>query len=76
MENNFKDELNILNDVYSELIDAIENKPETKDYEKSRIYTENLISYLNKWVVDVKNVRNLLEKREPVKDITADNRPA
>lgn len=76
MENNFKDELNILNDVYSELIDAIENKPETQDYEKSRIYTENLISYLNKWVVDVKNVRNLLEKREPVKDITADNRPA
>ncbi len=76
MEHNFKDELNILNDVHSELIDAIENKPETQDYEKSRIYTENLISYLNKWVVDVKNVRNLLEKREPVKDITADNRPA
>ncbi len=76
MENNFKDELNILNDVYSELIDAIENKPEIEDYEKSRIYTENLISHLNKWVIDVKNVRNLLEKREPVKDITADNRPA
>ncbi|HET55998.1 MAG TPA: hypothetical protein ENN33_12395 [Ignavibacteria bacterium] len=76
MENNFKDELDILNDVYSELIDAIENKPEVQDYEKSRIYTENLISYLNKWVVDVKNVRNLLEKREPIKDITADNRPA
>lgn len=76
MENNFKDELNILNDVYSELIDAIENKPEVQDYEKSRIYTENLISYLNKWVLDVKNVRNLLEKREPIKDITADNRPA
>jgi len=76
MENNFKDELNIINDVYSELIDAIENKPEVQDYEKSRIYTENLISYLNKWVVDVKNVRNLLEKREPIKDITADNRPA
>lgn len=76
MENNFKDELDILNDVYSELIDAIENKPEVQDYEKSRIYTENLISYLNKWVVDVKNVRNLLEKRGPIKDITADNRPA
>ena len=76
MNNEFENEIQILNDVYSDLIDAIEHKPATQNFEQSRIYTENLISYLNKWVLDIKNVKNLLENREPVKDLTADNRPA
>ncbi len=76
MENNYKKEIEVLDEVYSSLVDAIMNKPKLEDYEQSRIYTENLIAHLNKWVIDIKNVKNMLEDREPIQDITADNRPA
>lgn len=74
MSGKFQNEVEALNDVYSEIIDAIENKPDTSDYEKSRIYFENVLSYMNKWAMEINKVKNNLE--EPVKDLTADNRPA
>lgn len=76
MSDNFKKEVEILDDLYSEIVEAITNKPEVQDYEKSRIYFENLAARLNGWAHIVKDLKKQLQGREPVKDITADNRPA
>jgi hypothetical protein len=76
MKEEFNEEIELLNEIYSDMVDALMHKPTVEDIEKSRIYTENLLSFLNKWIIEIKNVKNSLEARQPVKDITADNRPA
>ena len=74
MSEKFRKEIKSLNDVYSGIVDAIENSPDTSAYEEMRIYFENVLSHMNKWAMEINKVKNSLE--EPVKDLTADNRPA
>lgn len=76
MNEKFTVEIKILETVYSELIEAILNKPESQDYEFSRIYFENVTARMNNWAAMVNKVKTGLEKRVPVRDLTADNRPA
>ncbi len=76
MGKEFENEIKLLDEVYSEMLEAIMNKPELQDYEVSRIYYENVSARLNKWVTHVKDVKNKLEKQESLGDLTADNRPA
>jgi hypothetical protein len=76
MADHFEKEIKMLNSLYSEIAEAITNKPSTQDYENSRIYFENVAARMNGWAAQVKDVKNSLENREPVKDLTADNRPA
>ena len=76
MGKEFENEIKLLDEVYSEMVEAIMNKPELQDYEVSRIYYENVSARLNKWVTHVKDVKNKLEKQESLGDLTADNRPA
>ncbi len=76
METNYTEQIKALEVVYSEIIEAIINKPETNDYENSRIYFENVTAGMNKWAAIVNRVKVGLESLIPVKDLTADNRPA
>ncbi len=76
MSDKFDNEIDMLDDLYSEIVEAITHKPDTQDYETSRIYFENLAARLNAWALTVKDLKKKLQDREPVKDITADNRPA
>ncbi len=76
MASNYQREIELLDETYTDIVDAILNKPEVEDYEKSRIYFENVVAHMNQWVEKIKEVKNILESKEPVKDITADNRPA
>lgn len=76
MECQFEKEKKMLEEVYSEIVEAILHKPEADDYELSRIYFENVAARMNKWADYVNKVKGILETKEPVKDITADNRPA
>ena len=76
MSRDFKKEIDLLDETYTDIIEAIMNKPEVEDYERSRIYFENVVAHMNNWIENIKEVKNSLEKREPVKDLTADNRPA
>lgn len=76
MADTFKVEIEKIDDVYNEIVEAVLNKPETQDYEKARIYYENVAARMNQWALDLKDVKKSLEAKEPIKDITADNRPA
>ena len=73
---NFKEEQKILDEVYSEIVDAIMNKPGTENYEEARIYFENAAARMNKWANDIKKVQSKLQNREETEDLSADNRPA
>jgi len=75
MPKEFEHEIKLLDEVYSEMVEAIMNKPDLQDYEISRIYYENVAARLNKWVNQVKEVKGNLEKQENL-DLSADNRPA
>jgi hypothetical protein len=76
MDNDFNKEIKMLEEIYSELVEAIMNKPESQDYEKSKIYFENAAARMNKWANVVKDVKKLLESRTSAKDLSAENRPA
>ena len=76
MADQYEKEIKILNSLYSEIAEAITNKPSTQDYENSRIYFENVAARMNGWAAQVKDIKNSLENREPIKDLTTDNRPA
>ena len=76
MEKDFNKEIKLLEEIYSELVEAIMNKPESQDYEKSKIYFENAAARMNKWANVVKDVKKLLESRTSAKDLSAENRPA
>ncbi len=76
MKMNFEKEIKSLDEVYTEMVDAILNRPDSEDFEASRVYFGNVSARLNKWVDNIKDVKTLLENKEPAQDLTADNRPA
>lgn len=76
MKEDYNDEIKILGSVYSEIVEALINKPESGDYEIARIYYDNVVARMNNWAAMVNKVKLGLEKRLPVPDLTADNRPA
>ena len=76
MRDQFEKEIRLLNSLYSEIVEAISNKPSSHDYEKSRIYFENVAARMNRWAIAVKDIKNGFETVEPVRDLTSDNRPA
>jgi len=61
MANQFDYEIKVLDEIYSDIIITIQNKPNKLKLEQSRIYYENVMSYLNKWAVDIKNIKTRLE---------------
>ncbi len=76
MDSNFREEIKILDNVYSEIIEAIVHKPDLQNYELSRLYFENVSAHMNNWAALINKAKISLESRIPPKDITADNRPA
>jgi hypothetical protein len=76
MDEDFNKEIKLLEEIYSELVEAIMNKPESQDYEKSKIYFENAAARMNKWANVVNDVKKLLESRTSPRDLSAENRPA
>lgn len=72
----FEDEIKIIDEVYSEMVEAIMNKPNTENFEESRIYFENVAARMNNWVAQLKELRSKLNDREDKEDLSADNRPA
>ncbi len=58
----FEPEIKILDKIYLDMIEAIENIPSGQDYEVMRLYVDNLYGLLNRTVTNVKDVKNGLLK--------------
>ncbi len=58
----FEPEIKILDKIYLDMIEAIENIPTGQDYEVMRLYVDNLYGLLNRTVTNVKDVKNGLLK--------------
>lgn len=76
MKEDYNEEIKILGSVYSDIVEALINKPESQDYEVSRIYFDNVVARMNNWAAMVNKVKIGLEKRLPPPNLKADNRPA
>jgi len=72
----YQQEILILETIFSEIVETLNNKPKASDYEASRIYFENTGAIMNKWAIGVNQVKKLLQERMPTEDLTAENRPA
>lgn len=58
----FESEINTLDKIYLDMLEAIENIPTGQDYEVMRLYVDNLYGILNRTVANVKDVKNGLLK--------------
>ena len=60
MSRDFKKEIDLLDETYTDIVEAIMNKPEVEDYERSRIYFENVVAHMNNWIENIKEVKPLV----------------
>lgn len=61
-EINFDDEIKYLDLIYSDMIEAIHQKPDENDIEAMRLYIDNIWSVFNRTVFRVTEVKNILQK--------------
>lgn len=54
----FEKEIEVLDQIYNELVEAIHEKPENQDVEQLRIYVDNTYATLNRTVLRVKEIKN------------------
>lgn len=76
MTKKFETEVKILDEVYTEVVEAITNAPDASDFEASRLYFENAKARMNDWARKLVKVKDELQSKEDIQDLTADNRPA
>jgi hypothetical protein len=56
----FEDEIKILNSIYSDMLEAIQHKPNDNDLESLRLYADNVYVLLNRTVLSVQEIKNSL----------------
>lgn len=58
----FEEEIKLLNEIYSDMIEAIHAKPDTTNVEEINVYLGNVYGLLNRTALRAKEIKNLLEK--------------
>lgn len=58
----FESEIKLLDLIYSDMIDALHNKPSSEDIEAMRLYIDNLWGVFNRSVLRITEVKNSLSK--------------
>lgn len=61
-ELNFDEEIQFLNLIYSDMIEAIHQKPDENDIEAIRLYLDNIWGVFNRTVFRVTEIKNNLQK--------------
>jgi hypothetical protein len=56
----FEKEIEILDKIYVDMVDAVHNKPNPNDIESMRLYLDNIYSVLNATGLRAKEVKNML----------------
>lgn len=63
-EINFDSEIHFLDLIYSDMIEAIHQKPNENDIEAVRLYLDNIWGVFNRTVFRVTEIKNSLQKNQ------------
>jgi len=63
---NFKNELKLLDKMYSEISQAIFEKPDLNNIEEVRLYVDNSLKLFNDLALNVKDLKNSLIKNRDI----------
>jgi hypothetical protein len=63
-ETNFDKEIQFLDLIYSDMIEAIHQKPDENDIEAMRLYMDNIWGVFNRTVIRVTEIKNSLQKNQ------------
>jgi hypothetical protein len=63
-ETNFDKEIQFLDLIYSDMIEAIHQKPDENDIEAMRLYMDNIWGVFNRTVFRVTEIKNSLQKNQ------------
>ncbi len=61
---NFNSEIQFLDLIYSDMIEAIHQKPDENDIEAMRLYMDNIWGVFNRTVFRVTEIKNSLQKNQ------------
>ena len=63
-EINFNSEIQFLDLIYSDMIEAIHQKPDENDIEVMRLYMDNIWGVFNRTIFRVTEIKNSLQKNQ------------
>ncbi len=63
-ESNFEQEIKYLDLIYSDMIEALHQKPDENDIEAIRLYMDNIWGVFNRTVFRVTEIKNSLQKNK------------
>lgn len=69
-EANFESEIKFLDLIYTDMIDALHQKPDENDIEGMRLYFDNIWGIFNRTVFRVTEIKNSLQKDQSIKHET------
>jgi len=61
-ENNFESEIKYLDLIYTDMLEAIHQKPDENDIEAMRLYMDNIWGVFNRTIFRVTEIKNSLQK--------------
>lgn len=67
IQTNFDSEIKYLDLVYSDMIEAIHQKPDENDIEAMRLYMDNIWGVLNRTIFRVTEIKNSLQKDQKLR---------
>ncbi|HSW55180.1 MAG TPA: hypothetical protein VLH59_08825 [Ignavibacteriaceae bacterium] len=69
-ESNFEKEIKYLDLIYTDMIEALHQKPDENDIEGMRLFLDNIWGILNRTVIRVNEIKNSLQKEKKFKHET------
>jgi hypothetical protein len=63
-EINFESEIKLLDLIYTDMLEAIHQKPDENDIEAMRLYMDNIWGVFNRTVFRVTEIKNSLQKNQ------------
>jgi hypothetical protein len=69
-ESNFEKEIKYLDLIYTDMIEALHQKPDENDIEGMRLYLDNIWGVFNRTVIRVSEIKNSLQKEKKFKHET------
>ncbi|MDT3694810.1 MAG: hypothetical protein ROY99_00375 [Ignavibacterium sp.] len=70
LTDNFENEIKLLDMIYTDMIEALHQRPDENDIEAIRLYIDNIRGVFNRTVFRVTEIKNNLQKDQKLKHET------